>query len=509
MNNPFRYAPSEEIQALAVDLFARIDSDPALSAAFSEGKMLGILRVRGGVLYGFSGNAAGRNRIDGFVPPVFDLLDPDGHFKKEEAEISEINHRIQSLLEDTEYEAARQRTMLAKARLDRWTVEEKEKMAASKAKRARDRESGARPWEDLIRESQFEKAEFRRGKKGLEAILEQARSLEEAYTHEINLLRAQTKARSDSLQNWIFDQFTVHNALGECRSIAQIFRDNGITAPGGTGECAGIKLLEFAFRNGLEPVELGELWYGKPLGDGLRQSGVFYPSCNSKCAPLMGFMLKGLQIDEDVKPDSYRIAYIDREIIVADKPSGMLSVPGRTGDISLLDLLEKEYGEVLPVHRLDMDTSGLILFARNPEVQQTISAAFENRLVQKHYYAVIDGPVKEDSGTISLSIAPDWDNRPRQKVAEDGKEARTLFQVTRRLHDGRTEVLLKPLTGRTHQLRIHCVHPSGLGHPISGDRLYGSKKTGALLLHAAHLELRYDSKIVSIDSPRPSYWPED
>lgn len=509
MNNPFRYAPSKEIQALARDLFARIDSDPVLSAAFSEGKMLGILRVRGGVLYGFSGNAAGRNAIDGFVPPVFDLLDPDGYFKKEEAEISEINHRIQNLTVAPAYEAARQRTILAKARLDRWIREGKEKMAASKARRALDRESGARPEEELIRESQFEKAEFRRGKKGLETVLEEAKGQERIYSDEINALRAQTQSRSDSLQNWIFEQFTVHNALGESRSVAEIFREKGIAAPGGTGECAGIKLLEYAFRNGLEPLELGELWYGEPLGDGLRQPGVFYPSCNSKCAPLMGFMLRGLRTEEELKPDSYRIAYIDDEIIVADKPSGMLSVPGKTGEPSLMELLEKEYGEVLPVHRLDMDTSGLIAFARNPEIQQTLAAAFENRMVQKHYYAVIDGPVKEDNGTIDLRIAPDWDNRPRQKVSEDGKEARTIFQVTRRLRDGRTEVLLKPLTGRTHQLRIHCVHPSGLGHPISGDRLYGSKKSGALLLHAAHLELRYDSKIVSIDSPKPSYWPKD
>ncbi|MCR5003791.1 MAG: hypothetical protein K5984_05410, partial [Bacteroidales bacterium] len=175
MNNPFRYVPSEQMLSLAENLSARIASDPILAGAFGEGKMLGILRTESCVLYGFSGNAGGTNTIEGFVPPVFDLLEPEGRFKKEEKEISEINAGVIALEKSPEMTAARQRAFLMQARLNGWIHSEKEKMARNKAGRAEDRAAGRRPEEELTKESQFEKAEFRRGRKALEAQVDKAR----------------------------------------------------------------------------------------------------------------------------------------------------------------------------------------------------------------------------------------------------------------------------------------------------------------------------------------------
>jgi tRNA pseudouridine32 synthase/23S rRNA pseudouridine746 synthase len=221
-------------------------------------------------------------------------------------------------------------------------------------------------------------------------------------------------------------------------------------------------------------------------------------------------MLQGLDIEDENAPKNYSLIYQDRDVVVVEKPSGMLSVPGKTVGKSLLEYLQEDLnGDILPVHRLDMDTSGLMVFARNAETQAELGRQFEERTTGKTYVAVVDGNVEKDSGEICLGIAPDWENRPRQMVSADGRQARTIFKVSRHLSDGRTEVFLKPLTGRTHQLRVHCAHPEGLGHPISGDRLYGSKKTDALLLHATHLEFDLRSERMSFDSPRPSYWPEN
>lgn len=200
---------------------------------------------------------------------------------------------------------------------------------------------------------------------------------------------------SDDLQRWIFGQYTVHNAKGEQSSIWQIFAEKNLVPPGGTGECAAPKLLEYAFRNGLEPLSMGEFWYGKPSPTTVGVQGHFYPSCTSKCGPLLDFMLKGLEIDEFQPPVLSGVEFIhsDDHIIVVSKPSGMPSVPGLDGKVSVLEYLETEFGgNVFPVHRLDMDTSGLMVFARTPEAQAHLQQQFEDRKVSKTYWARLCPP---------------------------------------------------------------------------------------------------------------------
>lgn len=325
---------------------------------------------------------------------------------------------------------------------------------------------------------------------------------------------------SRELQAWLFDRYRVHNALGEEASIMEIFAGRGLVPPGGTGECAGPKLLEHAFRSGLKPLAMGEFWYGASPSSEVRASGRFYPSCTGKCGPLLSWMMKGLDVAPNPLDEGFsdgtepQIIYEDEAIIVVDKPAGMLSVPGRVKAPSLLDWLRERFGEVHSCHRLDMDTSGLMVFARNAEAKTALELQFAGREVSKTYRArLVAAPAnsgrnmkKGAKGTIALPLMTDWDDRPRQMVDKvNGKKAITEYEVTEVLPDGEVEVLFTPLTGRTHQLRVHAAHKEGLGRPIKGDRLYGDSTGGRLWLHAVTLTFRHPSGggTVTFSSVRP------
>ena len=325
---------------------------------------------------------------------------------------------------------------------------------------------------------------------------------------------------SRELQAWLFDRYRVHNALGEEASIMEIFAGRGLVPPGGTGECAGPKLLEHAFRSGLKPLAMGEFWYGASPSSEVRASGRFYPSCTGKCGPLLSWMMKGLDVAPNPLDEGFsdgtepQIIYEDEAIIVVDKPAGMLSVPGRVKAPSLLEWLRERFGEVHSCHRLDMDTSGLMVFARNAEAKTALELQFAGREVSKTYRArLVAAPAnsgrnmrKGAKGTIALPLMTDWDDRPRQMVDKvNGKKAITEYEVTEVLPDGEVEVLFTPLTGRTHQLRVHAAHKEGLGRPIKGDRLYGDSTGGRLWLHAVTLTFRHPSGggTVTFSSVRP------
>ena len=325
---------------------------------------------------------------------------------------------------------------------------------------------------------------------------------------------------SRELQAWLFDRYRVHNALGEEASIMEIFAGRGLVPPGGTGECAGPKLLEHAFRSGLKPLAMGEFWYGASPSSEVRASGRFYPSCTGKCGPLLSWMMKGLDVAPNPLDEGFsdgtepQIIYEDEAIIVVDKPAGMLSVPGRVKAPSLLEWLRERFGEVHSCHRLDMDTSGLMVFARNAEAKTALELQFAGREVSKTYRArLVAAPAnsgrnmkKGAKGTIALPLMTDWDDRPRQMVDKvNGKKAITEYEVTEVLPGGEVEVLFTPLTGRTHQLRVHAAHKEGLGRPIKGDRLYGDSTGGRLWLHAVTLTFRHPSGggTVTFSSVRP------
>ncbi len=428
---PFRYTPSAEVVGASRKLISRIASDPSLDALFSEGKMLGVLVCDEGVLYGFSGLAGGRAVVEGFVPPIYDYTDPEGYFRCTETEISR----------------------LARA------------MCASVA--------GGHVAADLA-----------------------AGAPDASAGHESACDRSPAEM-SAALQDWLFGQYVVMNGKGEKKSIKDIFAGRGLVPPGGTGECAAPKLLDYAFRHGMTPRSMGEFWYGKSGGKQVRHQGHFYPSCTGKCGPLLTWMMQGLEVEPNPLDEPYifsepKVIFEDEHIIVADKPSGMLSVPGKTSAPCLAGWLSERYGEVHSCHRLDQDTGGVMVYARSAQVKAAIEAQFAQRTVVKSYRArLISSPEPfrhVRKGTIALPLMPDYYERPCQMVDfQNGKKAVTGYEVLEVLPDGEIDVRFRPLTGRTHQIRVHAAHPLGLGRPIKGDHLYGSADGGRLYLHAESL----------------------
>lgn len=310
---------------------------------------------------------------------------------------------------------------------------------------------------------------------------------------------------SSELQDWLFRQYTVHNAKGESLNIKEIFALRGLTPPGGTGECAAPKMLEFAYRNGLHPLAMGEFWYGKSPSSEVREQGCFYPSCMGKCGPLLSWMMQGLDVEPNPLDAGFsngkepETIFADDAIIVVEKPEGMLSVPGRVPAPSLLEWLRLRFGEVHSCHRLDMDTSGLMVFARSMAAKSCLEREFADHIVRKSYRARLSSPTRDSvgkrdlrkgaKGTVALPLSLDYYDRPRQMVDyKHGKPAITEYEVLDVLPNGETEVRFTPLTGRTHQLRVHSAHKDGLGRPIKGDRLYGHPDGGRLYLHAEYLE---------------------
>lgn len=506
--DPFRYSPHPSVRIAADMLMQKISASEELSAYFAEGKMLGVLVVvdsagQLGYLSAFSGNVSGRSNIDGFVPPIFDLLDPSGHFKTMEAEITALNKAIEAAETENGLLQLRQKLSEAEQEKDDEINLQKAQMRISKRKRdeARINISDSSILSTLIRESQFEKAELRRVKLSWE---EEIRSIKDSigkYEGNIHTLKRRRAEMSDKLQKWIFSQYIVHNGNGEATSIKEIFSRQGLVPPGGTGECAAPKLLEHAFRNGLKPLAMGEFWYGESPLTAVRTQGHFYPSCTSKCGPLLGYMLKGLDIESGNQPicDRPEIVFEDDCIIAVSKPSGMPSVLGLDGKESLEEWLSAEYGQAIyPVHRLDMDTSGIILFAKNSDSSAALQKQFEEHRICKTYYARLSAADEfkrlrsGDKGEIHLAMSADYDERPRQKIdSQQGKPSVTAYEIKSIRKDGGIDVVFHPKTGRTHQLRVHSAHILGLGHPIEGDLLYGGSPASRLHLHAFEITFHH------------------
>lgn len=306
---------------------------------------------------------------------------------------------------------------------------------------------------------------------------------------------------SAALQEWLFRQYRVLNARGEESSVSDIFAARGMVPPGGTGDCAAPKLLQYAYTHGLRPLAIGEFWYGSSKNGEVREQGRFYPACTGKCGPLLTYMMQGLDVepnplDRDYLYSEPRILYSDDSIVVVSKPAGMLSVPGRSARKSLLDLLAERFGEAYSCHRLDMDTSGIMVYALARDAKAALDGQFARGEVQKTYRARLESSQRpfgrRSKGTISLPLAADYYDRPRQIVdRENGRPALTEYEVCECFPDGEMDVLFRPATGRTHQLRVHSAHVDGLGRPIRGDRLYGSNSPGRLFLHAESIRFRH------------------
>ena len=507
---PFCYTPHPLCVLAAGEVQAYLSTRDDWQQELDEGKMFGVLVVRTaegrlGFLAAFSGILAGKNLHPYFVPPVYDLLRPDGFFKVEEEQISLINARIRTLEADERYlqlkAALADEEQAARSALDA----AKASMKAAKARREERRKEAALTPDEaeaLIRESQFQKAECKRLERSLNERLDALRRPLGEWEDEMARLKAERKQRSAALQLRLFAQFEMLNARGERKNLCDIFAPTAQQVPpAGAGECAAPKLLQQAYLHGWQPLCMAEFWWGRSPKTEVRHHGHYYPACQGKCGPILGHMLQGLDVDESPRLQAMKqsstaaleIVYEDSWLAVVNKPAGMLSVPGKEEAESVYSLMRRRYPTAegpLTVHRLDMDTSGLMLIAKTKEAHRLLQEQFRQRLVSKRYIALLEGNVPADKGRIDLPLCPDPLDRPRQLVHPvHGKAAITDYEVLER-KDGRTLVAFYPHTGRTHQLRLHAAHPQGLHCPIVGDPLYGHPAT-RLCLHAETLEFTH------------------
>ena len=427
---PFRYKP-HPLCVAAVEDIAPVCRQ--LLTKEKSGKMFGVMIVEAEgkryYLAAFSGMIGGTYLQEGFVPPVYNLQTEGSYFKQEEANISAINHRIANG-EDTEE------------------------------------------------------------------------------------LRRERKQRSIALQQWLFEQFHLLNAKGESKSLISLFENQpqiltaeeyfngkrqlqmGSRIPSGAGECCAPKLLQYAYQHQLKPLCMAEFWLGLSPKDEVRIDSQYYPACHSKCKPILRHMLEGLQVEENpmlstAREQAKKVEYIyeDDDMAVVYKPAGLPSTPGNDDMPSLLDIVRKRWAGAVNVHRLDMDTSGIIVFALNENAYKQLQEQFVKQTVVKTYVALLESPVAENiprKGTITLPLLPNPFDRPRQMVSyEHGKRAVTDYELQEE-----ARVVFHPKTGRTHQLRVHSAHSDGLGVPIKGDALYG-RAADRLYLHAERIEIKH------------------
>lgn len=506
---PFCYTPHPLCVMAAEEVQHYLSKQNNWQEELSQGKMFGVLIVQTedgsiGYLTAFSGILAGKNIHPYFVPPVYDLLQPQGFFKIEEENISAINHRIRRLEEDKKYiDLLSDLTQTTQSAQDALSIA-KIQLKEAKDKRELLRKTGqldAKEEADLIRESQFQKAEYKRLERSWKDKIASLQVEAGNWEKQIQELKAERKVRSSALQQQLFEQFRMLNYRGDVKTLCDIFEQNvHKTPPAGAGECAAPKMLQQAYLHHWKPIAMAEFWWGNSPRNEVRHHGYYYPACKGKCEPILRHMLQGLEVEANPMQqeaergnEKLNIVYEDQWLLIINKPAGMLSVPGKERQTSIYDLAREAYPEAegpMIVHRLDMATSGLLIIAKDKKTHQHLQAQFKNRSIRKKYIALLDGIVPEDEGTIELSLCPNPLDRPRQMVdTQYGKPAITYYQVLERT-DKYTRIAFYPHTGRTHQLRVHAAHPSGLHCPIIGDELYG-KKDKRLYLHAESIEFTH------------------
>lgn len=512
---PFYYEPHELSRIAAQELQDYLEKQTDFTHNFGLqkdqqgliiGKMFGVLvgqNQKGelGYLWAFSGKLAESNLHDKFVPNIFDMLDENGFFKKEETILNAINIKIQTLEQATELDIERIQLNNTKNEAAIDLQNQKDKIKLLKLERDEKRLLNAELSEseiekleiELSEESKKESILLKKMNKYWKFQIEKAEAEVNLYVEKIDQLKEERKLKSAALQQKLFSEYSFLNQFGERKSIGEIFNNN---PPAGVGECAAPKLLHYAFENQLIPIAMAEFWWGQSPKSEIRKHKQFYPACKSKCEPLlMKHMLKGLVMDANpfeqnaAEGKDITLLYEDEFLAVINKPAEFLSVPGKIITDSVYQRVKERYplatGPLL-VHRLDMSTSGLLLIAKDEATYVKLQSQFIKRTIKKRYVALLNGVLLENEGTINLPLRVDLDDRPRQLVCyEHGKTALTKWEVIE-IKNNQTRVYFYPITGRTHQLRVHASHQLGLNAPIIGDDLYGSK-ANRLHLHAERL----------------------
>lgn len=510
LNNPFYHTPPELAIIAANKLKKSIPNYPwkhefGTAGQFNEfalGKMFGVLVVSNkqgdiGYLRAFSGKIDESNNWEGFVPPVFNVLETDGFFKVGERELNELTLKVEAAEANPIYQNKLEERNTFEHQFNLELGELKYHNAEKKARRDLIRKNNSDrsiiiELENESKRDHFVLKDFR--KKGL-ARLESLNSELQILVQPIYDLKEKRKVLSNRIQKRIFDSYVFRNALGESKSLLDTF---DITPPAGAGECCAPRLFQYAYLHGYNPIAIAEFWWGQSPPKEVRNHGEFYPACRSKCYPILTFMLQGLDveanpIESEANTSSPKIIYEDDALMIIDKPNNYLSVPGKTKATSVLQWVKENHivnDNPVIVHRLDMATSGIMVLAKTMESYHHLQKQFLNRSVNKRYTAILDGILDRNEGYIELPLRVDLDDRPRQLVCfEHGKPAKTRYQIVN-IEGDKTRIHFYPITGRTHQLRVHASHLLGLGMPIVGDELYGIAGE-RLKLHADTLSFKH------------------
>lgn len=483
------------------------------------GKMFGVLVVQNtanelGYLWAFSGKLADQNHWPKFVPTVYDMLEDNGYFKSEESILNNLNLKIEKLENSIDYKNLLEATNKVVIDANEAITTYKQSIKKAKKERALYREKHPNLNDDealqLIQASQLESIRLRQLQLDWKDKIASHTAELIQFEDQINQLKEERRNRSAALQQQLFSDYAFLNQYGTTKSLQTIFQGN---PPAGAGECAAPKLLHYAFEHRLKPIAMAEFWWGQSPKSEVRKHGQFYPACTGKCEPILGHMLEGIPLDENPllinlgadKP--LEIIFEDEWIVAVNKPNELLSTPGKSIVDSVYSRLQMRYPEAtgpLIVHRLDMSTSGILLCAKDEKTYKLLQAQFIKRRIHKKYTALLSGMLEANEGNIQLPLRLDVDNRPFQVVCyEFGKAAETHWKKLKIIAN-QTLVEFTPITGRTHQLRVHAAHQLGLNTPIVGDDLYGTKGE-RLHLHATSLTFwhPYEKREITLNVPAP------
>lgn len=492
----------------------------------SIGKMFGVLVVCNhkneiGFLSAFSGKLAGTNQHKYFVPPVFDMLTKQSHFLEEEEILNTLNVKIEKLELNNQYlnnlKKLEQIENLAKEEIlklrNKMILDKKERKIKRKIAKENLNSSALKVvLEQLAKESVTHKSFLKKQQEAWSQKINDYKAVVDQHKEKIIHLKNVRKERSNALQKYLFSQYQFLNINQEKEDLLDIFKKTAFEIPpAGAGECAAPKLLQYAFKNKLTPICMAEFWWGDSPKSEIKKHGQYYPSCQGKCKPILSHMLKGINVDKNPLDNNpaigkeLTIEYEDQDIVVVNKPAEFLSVPGKSISDSVYMRMKQKYPNAsgpLIIHRLDMSTSGLMIIAKNKAIHQQIQDQFIKRTITKRYVALLAGiPVKTEKH-IDLPLRLDINDRPRQLVCfEHGKKATTKWEIIEQKNNN-TKVYFYPVTGRTHQLRVHAAHTLGLNCPIVGDDLYG-KKSDRLHLHAESITFYHPKlgKNIQITTP--------
>jgi tRNA pseudouridine32 synthase/23S rRNA pseudouridine746 synthase len=436
------------------------------------------------------------------------MLVENSFFLKEIEIINTINARIKKIMESDNYQqlklddeklSAQSQQEIAAFRIQLKCNRENRKQLREKQKNSLSESDYDVVEAGLIKQSLHDKHQLNVLTNKWEQVLSAVRTQLAQFEHEIEILKNERKEKSAALQAQLFAQYVFLNKDGKSKSLQEIF---SLTAfgkpPAAAGECATPKLLQFAFANGYKPLAMAEFWWGAAPKSEIRKHKHFYPACTGKCKPILAHMLQGIPVDDNPflrTPEAgsaLEIVFEDESLVIVNKPAGLRSVPGVDIRDSVYTRLKDVLGDTEPliVHRLDMDTSGLLVVAKTRHAHKHIQRQFLQGTVRKRYRALLAKVIEQSEGEINLPLSADLFNRPRQLVCfKTGKRSITKWKTIKK-YNAMTRVDFWPLTGRTHQLRMHSAHELGLNAPIVGDDLYGTA-SDRMCLHAAHIEFTH------------------